>query len=157
MAEGDAVRAHHPVDHRPAGIAPEAVPEIGLRRHDAARGLIPLVPGTSTSQVLALTHEPVSLALDETHEGDLALQALELGIRDPPHARQSPATRRARRLGRSGSIASITSSPGLTCTRTAVPIAKPARSSHRPARRTNGIRGSTGRGEGAFERESTGR
>ena len=57
MAEGDPVRAHHPVDHRAAGIAPEAVPEIGLRRHDAARGLIPLVPGTAAGQVLALRDE----------------------------------------------------------------------------------------------------
>src|SRR6185437_11876147 len=92
MAEGDPVRAHHPVDHRPAGIAPKAVPEIALRRHDAARGLIPLVPGTAARQVFALTQEPYSLALDEAHEGDLALQALELGIRDARHASgQSPA------------------------------------------------------------------
>src|SRR6185437_224069 len=87
VAEGDPVRAHHPVDHRPARIAPEAVPEIALRGHDAARGLIPLVPGTAAGQVLALTHEPMPLTLDEPHERDLALQALELAIRDARHAR----------------------------------------------------------------------
>src|SRR5690348_13642960 len=85
MAEGDAVRAHHPVDHRAAGSAPEAVPEISLRRHDAARGLIPLVPGTAAGQVLALGGEPVPLRLDQAHEGDLALQALELSVRDSCH------------------------------------------------------------------------
>ena len=37
VAEPDPVRAHHPVDHRPAASAAEAVPEI-LRAHDE-RGL----------------------------------------------------------------------------------------------------------------------
>src|SRR5579872_2281877 len=86
MAEGDPVRAHHPVDHRPAGIAPEAVPEVALRRHDAARGLIALVPGTAAGQVLTLRDQPMSLALDEAHERDLAFQTLELGVRDARHA-----------------------------------------------------------------------
>src|SRR6185312_12181307 len=90
MAEGDPVRAHHPVDHRTASIAPEAVPEIALRRHDAACSLIALVPWAAACQVLALTDEPVSLPLDETHERDLVLQALELTFRDARHASLSP-------------------------------------------------------------------
>src|SRR5579883_2486875 len=85
VAEGDAMRAHHPVDHRATRPAPEAVPEIRRGRHDAARGLIPFVPRTAAGEVLALGGEPMTLRLDETHEGDLPLQTLELGIRDSRH------------------------------------------------------------------------
>ena len=69
----------------PAGITPEAVPQIGLRRDDAARGVIPLVPGTAAGQILALTHETMPLALDQPRKTHLALQALQLSVRDARH------------------------------------------------------------------------
>src|SRR6185437_13322160 len=39
----------------------------------------------AAGQVLALGGEPVPLRLDQAHEGDLALQALELSVRDSCH------------------------------------------------------------------------
>jgi hypothetical protein len=85
VAEADFVRAHHPVDHAAAGIAAEAVPEIGLRGDDAGRGVIPRVPGTAAGKILALGNEGKALALDEARKTHLALQALQFRIRDARH------------------------------------------------------------------------
>src|SRR5579859_284492 len=85
MAEGHPVRAHHPVDYRATGITPKAVPKVGFGAHDTARSLIPFVPRTAASEVLALRDQPMALALDEPHQANLLLQALQLRIRDARH------------------------------------------------------------------------
>src|SRR5579872_31890 len=145
MAEGDPVRAHHPVDHRPPSIAPEAVPEIALRAHDATRGLIALVPGAAAGQVLTLSDQLMSLALDETHEGDLPLQALELGIRDTRHASSvSP-----RPFGERGAAQDDRArSPRSRAVQASPAPAPPCRSQSPPARATGlpGARTASGAG-----------
>ena len=79
MAERHLVRAHHPIDHRAARVAAEAVPEVRLRGDDAGRGVIAVVPRTTTGEILALGEEPMPLALDQAGETHLTLQPLELG------------------------------------------------------------------------------
>ena len=65
VPEAHFVHPHHPVDHAAAGIAAKAMPEIGFRRDDAARGIVPLVPRTAAGQVFALRDEFHALRLDQ--------------------------------------------------------------------------------------------
>ena len=128
---------------------------VGRARTLSRGGLIPLVPGAAAGEVLTLEHQPVPVVLDEPHERDLTLQALELGIRDARHgyAPQS-ASRRAHGLP-AGSTTLSTRRPRST--RTAVPTAKPARSSQRPVRRRCGFEANRDQVHSLTrERESTG-
>src|ERR1700736_3310733 len=86
VPEAHLVHPHHPVDHAAAGVAAKAVPQIRLRRDDAARGIVALMPRTATGQVLALRDECQALRLDEARQTHLALQPLQRLVRDTCHA-----------------------------------------------------------------------
>src|ERR1700683_947066 len=86
VPEAHFMHPHHPVDHAAAGIAAKAVPQVRLRRDDAARGIVSVMPRTTTGQVLALHDELVALRLDEARQTYLALQPLQRLVRDTCHA-----------------------------------------------------------------------
>src|SRR5690606_9146021 len=58
-----------------------------IRRHgfSGPTGIVAVVPRAAAGQILALRDESVALALDQPRERDLALQPLELLVRDARH------------------------------------------------------------------------
>ena len=85
VAEGDALGAHHPVDHGASRLAgAEAVPEI-LARRDHETRLAVVVEGAEPEEVGAVALEPDPARLGQALERDLALQSLDLRCRDARH------------------------------------------------------------------------
>ena len=83
MSERHALRLHHPVDHRAAGLAgAEAVPEVLLRTDDERRRLV-VVERAAADPIGTVGFKLDAGALDEPNDGYLFLQPLEVRRRDP--------------------------------------------------------------------------
>jgi hypothetical protein len=89
MPERHVPRRHHPVNHRTAALAAEAVPHVLARRHDAAGRLVALVQRTAQRQVLALSHQYMARALDQPHQAHRFLEPLDLCIGEAGHRHSS--------------------------------------------------------------------
>ena len=88
MAEAHPLPLHHPGDHIPARLTPEATPQILLGADREARGPI-LMERTAPDMILATALQLDPARLDEPHQAHPGLQPLQLVFRDARHARAS--------------------------------------------------------------------
>jgi hypothetical protein len=73
MTEAHALRLHHPVDHRAAGLAgSEAVPQVLLRRDDQRR-LTVVMEGAQAEKVRTVPPPLDAARLDQALQADLLL------------------------------------------------------------------------------------
>ena len=78
MPKADALRLHHPIDHRPTGTAgSKAVPEV-LFRCDDQTGIFIVVKNAKADEVLPVRLQGDAPRFREALDGDFPLQSLDL-------------------------------------------------------------------------------